>query len=149
MYVHAGLIRTQSIKIQPSTISYIAKSVVLVGTGEKHKAYRACNIMFAHSHSSHINFLLLIKVRVPSAPAWLPSDHRVSRLLLSLQLGCDIPPRQPHCCGMPQYNMLTTDIITNISTRHIAYMHLLGNSHMESGDYKSVIESFERAQAQM
>ena len=61
------LICPKSIKIEPSIISYIAKSVALVGIGQKHKAYRACNIAFAHSHSSHISFLLLIKVCVPCA----------------------------------------------------------------------------------
>jgi len=63
-HVYADLICTKSIKIQPSTIGYITKSVALVSIGERHKAYQVCDIMFAHSHSSDINFLLLIKVCV-------------------------------------------------------------------------------------
>jgi len=70
----------KSIEVEPSIIGYIAKSVALIGTGEKYKAYRACDIAFAHSHSCHVNFLLLIKVRVPRVRAWLPSDPHMSRL---------------------------------------------------------------------
>ena len=70
-----SLIYIKSIKIQPSVIGYIAKSVALVGNGEKHKAYRACDIAFERFHSTHVTFLLLIKVCVPCTRAWLPSDH--------------------------------------------------------------------------
>ena len=56
----------KSLKIQPSVIGYIAESVAHVGKGEKHKAYRACDIAFERFHSDHVAFLLLIKVRVPS-----------------------------------------------------------------------------------
>ena len=52
----------KSIEIKPSVIGYIAKSVALVGKGEKHKAYRACDIAFEHFHSEYISFLLLTKV---------------------------------------------------------------------------------------
>ena len=55
---------TKSVKIQPSVIGLIAKSVALVGNGKKHEAYRACDIAFQHSHSNYVNFILLIKVRV-------------------------------------------------------------------------------------
>jgi hypothetical protein len=44
---------------------YIAKSVALVCNGEKHKAYRTCDIAFQRYHSTHISFLLLIKVCIP------------------------------------------------------------------------------------
>ena len=54
----------KSIKIQPSVIGYIAKSVAFVRNGEKHKAYRACDIAFVRFHSTHATFLLLSKVRV-------------------------------------------------------------------------------------
>ena len=57
-----SLIYIKSIKIQPSVIGYIAKSVAHVGNGEKHKAYRACDIAFERFHSTHVTFLLLIKV---------------------------------------------------------------------------------------
>ena len=52
----------KSLKIQPSFIGYIAKSVALVGKGEKAAGYRACDIAFEHFHASHVSFLLLIKV---------------------------------------------------------------------------------------
>ena len=68
-----SLIYIKSIKIQPSVIGYIAKSVALVGNGEKHKAYGACDIAFERFHSTHVTFLLLIKV-CPIHTAWLPSD---------------------------------------------------------------------------
>ena len=58
-----SLIYVKSIKVQPlSGIGYIAKSVALVGNGEKHRAYRACDIAFERFHSTHVTFLLLIKV---------------------------------------------------------------------------------------
>jgi hypothetical protein len=53
---------TKSIKIQPSVLGYIAKSLALVGKGEKHEGLRVCDTAFEHLHSSHIAFLLLIKV---------------------------------------------------------------------------------------
>ncbi|KAF8546584.1 hypothetical protein OG21DRAFT_1491063 [Imleria badia] len=52
---------TESIKIQPSVIGYIAASVALVSKGEKHNAYRACDIASERFHSTHVTFLLLIK----------------------------------------------------------------------------------------
>jgi hypothetical protein len=55
-------IYTKAIKIQPSVIGYIAKGVALVSNGERHKAYRACDIAFERFHSSHVAFLLLVKV---------------------------------------------------------------------------------------
>ena len=51
-------IYTKAIEIQPSVIGYIAKSVALVGNGERHKGYRACDIAFERFHSSHVSFLL-------------------------------------------------------------------------------------------
>ena len=56
------LILSKSIKIHPSLLGYIAKSIALVGKGEKHRGYRACDIAFEHFRSTHISFLLLIKV---------------------------------------------------------------------------------------
>ena len=64
-----SLIEIKSIKIRPSVIGYIARSVALVGNGEKHKAYRACDIAFERFHSTHVTFLLLIKVCVPCTRA--------------------------------------------------------------------------------
>ena len=56
------LIYTKAINLQPSAIGYIAKSMALVGKGDGHNAYRACDIAFERFHSSHVTFLLLIKV---------------------------------------------------------------------------------------
>ncbi|KAF8432946.1 hypothetical protein L210DRAFT_830973, partial [Boletus edulis BED1] len=47
---------------QPSVIAYIAKSLAHIGNEEKHKGYRACDIAFERFHSTHVTFLLLIKV---------------------------------------------------------------------------------------
>jgi hypothetical protein len=57
-----SLIYIKSIKIQPSVIGYIAKSVALAGNGEKHKAYRTCDIALQRFHSTHVTFVLLINV---------------------------------------------------------------------------------------
>ena len=53
---------TKAIEIRPSVIGYIAKSVALVGKGDKDKGYQTCDIAFALFHSSHVCFLLLVKV---------------------------------------------------------------------------------------
>ena len=53
---------TKAIEIQPSVVGYIAKSVALVGKGDNAKGYQTCDIAFALFHSSHVCFLLLIKV---------------------------------------------------------------------------------------
>ena len=55
-------IYTKANEIQPSIIGYIAKSVALVGNGDRQSGYRACDIAFERFHSSHVSFLLLIKV---------------------------------------------------------------------------------------
>ena len=70
------LIYIKASKIRPSVIAYIAMSLAHVGNGERHKAYRTCDIAFELFHSSHTSFLLLIKVRVFSTRSWLhPSSH--------------------------------------------------------------------------
>ena len=53
---------TKANNIQPSVIGYIAKALALVGNGEGHKGYRACDIALERFYSSHVTFLLLIKV---------------------------------------------------------------------------------------
>jgi hypothetical protein len=58
----------KSIEIQPSVIGYIAKSVAHVRQGKKYDGYRACDIAFERFHSTHVSFLLLIKV---CTPTWL------------------------------------------------------------------------------
>ena len=68
------------IKVQPlSGIGYIVKSVALVGNGEKHKAYRAYDIAFERFHSTHVSFLLLIKV--------CPMHSSFAVLIFSCSLG--------------------------------------------------------------
>ena len=68
-------IYTKAIEIQPSVIGYIAQSVALVGNGERHKGYRACDIAFERFHSSHVTFLLLVKVGI--FPTWSPSAAHI------------------------------------------------------------------------
>ena len=104
-----SLIYIKSIKIQPSVIGYIAKSIALIGKGEKHKAYRACDIAFEHFHSTHVTFLLLIKVCIPCTRLGCP------QLLIFLgyhgvygRRACrrDIPRRRPHRYGAVQLYIL-------------------------------------------
>ena len=68
-------IYTKAIKIEPSVIGYIAKSVALIGNGEKHNGYRACDIAFERFHSSHVTFLLLVKVC--TFQTWSPSPAHI------------------------------------------------------------------------
>ena len=75
-------IDTKAIKIQPSVIGYIAQSVALVGNGERHKGYRACDIAFERFHTSHVTFLLLVKVGI--FPTWSPLAAHIHRLSLCL-----------------------------------------------------------------
>ena len=56
------LLYTKALEIEPSLVAYIAKSLAHVGNGERDKGYRACDIAFERFHSSHVTFLLLIKV---------------------------------------------------------------------------------------
>ena len=92
------LIYTKSIKVQSSVIGYIAKSIALVGKGKKHPAYRTCDIAFEHFHSTHVSFLLLVKVCIPRIVPFSCSVclgyHRVSGRRVRR---CDIPHRRPHC----------------------------------------------------
>ena len=74
------LIYNKSIEIEPSVIGQIAKSVALVGSGERHKAYRTCDIALLRFHPTYITFLLLIKVRVPCRPLGCPQLLILPRL---------------------------------------------------------------------
>ncbi|KAG6377835.1 hypothetical protein JVT61DRAFT_14615 [Boletus reticuloceps] len=62
----------KAIEIQPSVIGYIAKSMALVGKGERHKGYRTCDIALTRFRSSHITFLLLIKAII----VFIAGEHR-------------------------------------------------------------------------
>ncbi|KAI9567960.1 hypothetical protein HD554DRAFT_853796 [Boletus coccyginus] len=110
----------------PSVVGYIAKSIALVGKGERHKAYRACDIAFEHFHSSHVTFLLLIKaIIVFMAGEHLDAISRVDDIIATVEFNS--------ICYVVQ-----------------AYMYLLvGNLRMECRDYDGATQSFERAQAKM
>jgi hypothetical protein len=100
-------IYTKAIKTRPSVMGYIAKSVALVGNGERHKGYRACDIAFARFHSSHVSFLLLVKVcisnKFPLIRSYPLGYHRVYGRRAPR---CDITRRRPHRCGPLQLNLL-------------------------------------------
>ena len=64
------VIFTKSIEIQPSVMACIAKSVAHVRKGERDEGYRACDIAFEHSHSTHVSFLLLIKACILYIMSW-------------------------------------------------------------------------------
>ena len=50
---------TKALKIEPSLIAYIAKSLAHVGDGERDKGYRAYDTALERFRSSHITFLLI------------------------------------------------------------------------------------------
>jgi hypothetical protein len=77
-------IYTKAIKIQPSVMGYIAKSVALVGSGERHKGYWACDVAFERFYSPHVTFLLLVKVCV--------FDRAFPQLLIPLSLSSCLWP---------------------------------------------------------
>lgn len=62
----------KSVKIQPSIVGYIAKCVSLVGKGNIHEGYRACDIAFEYFHSTHVTILLVIKVCISCARTEFP-----------------------------------------------------------------------------
>ncbi|KAF8122246.1 hypothetical protein EV363DRAFT_1301321 [Boletus edulis] len=114
----------KAIEIQPSVIGYIAKSIALVGKGERHNGYRACDIALARFHTSHVMFLLLIKAII----VFMAGEHR------------DAISRVDDLIAM----------VASHSICHAAYMYFyLGSLCMERSDYESAIESFEHARAQM
>ncbi|KAH0838860.1 WD40-repeat-containing domain protein [Lanmaoa asiatica] len=85
---------TKSINIRPTVIGYIAKSIALVGNGERHEAYRACDIAFEHFHSTHVSFLLLIKVCPIHSNMAAPSAAHIAQAIIVFMAGehndCDI-----------------------------------------------------------
>ena len=101
-------IYNKAIKIQPSIIAYIAQSVALVGNGEKHKGYRACDIAFERFHSSHVTFLLLVKVCIFRTwfPLSCPYPLGYSRVYGRRAPRCDIALKRPHRYGPFQHNLL-------------------------------------------
>ena len=126
------LIYIKSIEIQPSVVGYIAKSVALVGKGETHNAYRACDIAFEYFHSTHVTFLLLIKVcpmhssLVAFRSSYSLGDHRVYGRRARRR---DIPRRRSHRYGAVQFDMLcgpgtciTRYRTTNITTEVLMFL---------------------------
>ena len=67
----------KAINLQPSVIGYIAKSIALVGKGDRYMGYRTCDIAFGLFHSSHVTFLLLIKVCIVRPPANLTCSYSI------------------------------------------------------------------------
>ena len=131
-----SLIYIESIKIQSSVIGYIAKSVALVGNGENHKAYPACDIAFERFHSAHVTFLLLIKVCIPCMPLGCPSCsyclgyHRVYGRRARR---CDIPRRRPHRYRAVQLNLLcSSGTCTRSTTWQISPLMFLIGVHVSS-----------------
>ncbi|KAF8546581.1 hypothetical protein OG21DRAFT_1102783 [Imleria badia] len=115
-----------AIEIQPSVIAFIAKSIALVGKGERDKGYRACDIAFEHFHSSHVTFLLLVKAII----VFMAGEHRdaISRV----------------------DDLIATVHLNSICYIVQAYMYLLlGNTQMERNDITAAIQSFEHGRAQI
>lgn len=55
---------SKSIKVRPSFIGYIAKSVALVGGGEWEEGCQVCDLAFRRCHPRDVDFFLLIKVHI-------------------------------------------------------------------------------------
>ena len=68
-------IYTKSIKITPSVISYMEKSVALVGKGRKHDGYQEYDVTFKRFHVAHPTFIPLIKVCISCARTWFPISY--------------------------------------------------------------------------
>ena len=129
----------KSIKIQPSVIGYIAKSIALVGKGDKDAGYRACDIAFEYFRTTHVSFLLLIKVfiscigtRLSLRCSFCLGCHRVYGRRAQR---CVISHGRPHRYGGRELNMLrgsgtcimryhTANMTTDISSRHICIFSL-------------------------
>ncbi|KAF8553290.1 hypothetical protein OG21DRAFT_1267989 [Imleria badia] len=115
-----------SIRIRPSIIGYIAKTVALISGGKKAEGCRVFDLAFRHCHPNEVDFLLLIKAVV----LFVAGEHvdAVSRV---------------------------GDLIATVHFKSIcyvvqAYMYLrLGNTRMENSDYAGAIRFFERARPQM
>ncbi|KAF8548112.1 hypothetical protein OG21DRAFT_1607087 [Imleria badia] len=147
---HRALIRThlqqwnaanddaaKSIKIQPSVIGLIAKSVALVGGGKKQEGFRACDLAFKHCHSERVDILLAIKaVVVCLAGEYADAISRVGDLIATTHDNSIYHTLQART---PRHALIT-----------VAYMRLLfGNSRLERKDYEGAIQLFERAQTQI
>ena len=109
------LIHTKSIAVQPSVMGYIAKSVSLIGQKDKLAAYRACDVAFEHLHSTHVGFLLLVKVCIPHtgilSPLSCPICIGCHRMHSRRTYRRDIARRRPH-----RYPALELDMLCGSGT---------------------------------
>ena len=65
---------SKSIKIRPSVIGYIAKSVALIGGGDKAEGCLVYDFAFGHCHHNGVDLLLLIKVCfLRTIKLWFPA----------------------------------------------------------------------------
>ena len=116
-------IYTEAIEIEPSVIAYIAKSVALVGNGDRHGGYRACDIAFERFHSSHVSFLLLVKVCIfrtcfPLSCSYPLGYYRVHGRRAPR---CDITRGHPHRHDPLQLNLLrSSGTYTRSITRRVS-----------------------------
>lgn len=62
IYPDAEINSTKAIRSQPSVMAYVAKGIAHVGKGERHEGYGTCDIALEYFDSSHVTFVLLIKV---------------------------------------------------------------------------------------
>ena len=76
IYPDADINSTKAIRSQPSVMAYVAKGIAHVGKGERHEGYGTCDIALEYFDSSHVTFVLLIKV--------CTFDFDAFRLLISL-----------------------------------------------------------------
>ncbi|KAF8546871.1 hypothetical protein OG21DRAFT_1027557 [Imleria badia] len=130
------------IEIQPSVFAFIAKSIAHVGKGERNKGYQACDIAFEHFHSSHITFLLLVKVCILRLRCPLPVDILQAIIVFIAGEHRDAISRVD--------DLIATVHLNSICYVVQAYMYLLlGNSQMDKGDFTAAIQSFEHGRAQM
>jgi hypothetical protein len=118
-------IYTKLIEIQSSVIGYISKSVTLIGKGERHKGYRACDIAFVRFYSSHVTFLLLVKVcilrtRFPLSCSF-PLGYR--GIYSRRAPRCDLKCRRPCRYGPPELNLLcSSGTYTRSTTRRMSLL---------------------------
>ncbi|KAH0838859.1 hypothetical protein J3R83DRAFT_7273 [Lanmaoa asiatica] len=122
---HALASRALSVKIQPSVIGYIAKSVALICGGKPQEGCWVFDFVFRHCDPIDMSLLLLIKAVV----LFMAGEHDDAI----------------SCVG----NLIATVHLNSIFRVVQAYMYfLLGNLHMESGDCYAAEQSFEHARSQ-
>ena len=129
-----SLIYIKSVKIQPSVIGFPAKSVTLVGNEEKHKAYRTCDITSVRFQSTHVTFLLLIKVYISWTQLARCSYYLGYRRVYGRRARRRyIPRRRPHRYRAVQLNLLcSSGTCTRSTTRRILPLTFLTGIYVPS-----------------